>query len=326
MHTLNYTVSIQRCSSYELPLVKEAISSSLQSLGGLESLIHRGDRILLKPNLLFGRPPEKAVTTHPAIVEAVARMALDLGAKVYIGDSPPILSAKRAIHRCGFEEVVRRLDLEIIEFDKPTQNGWHPQVKTQGIATPPISSVLQEMDFIINLPKLKSHQQMLITGAVKNLFGCVIGRRKAHWHFKLRSSADDFAAMLLALYEKIVPGLTIVDAVVTMEGMGPGNGKPKEVGLILAGYDALAVDRVIAELLNINLSDHFVLRKAQSLGFPSTDLNAIPIAGVSVQNAKIHSFELPEITPIGFSLPHLIKGIFRYVAQRLHFDTKNQGK
>jgi uncharacterized protein (DUF362 family) len=311
------TVSIQRCPSYDLAHVEEALSQVLQPWGGLESMIRQGDRVLLKPNLLFGKPSEKAVTTHPAIVEAVARRALDLGAQVFVGDSPPILSAQRAIHKCGIEDVVRRLGLQTVEFNKPTLEGWRPQIHTRGIATPPISGVLQDMDFVVNLPKLKSHQQMALTGAVKNLFGCVIGRRKAFWHFKLRSSADAFAVMLLALYEKICPGLTVVDSVVAMEGMGPGNGVPKPVGLILAGTDAIAIDRVITELVGMNGNDHFVIRKALSLGFSSANLENISIAGESIQNAKIQSFQFAELTPIGFSIPHLIKGIVKYVLQRM---------
>lgn len=316
------TVSIQRCPTYDPALIEDTISRALISLGGLESMIRRGDRVLLKPNLLFGRPPEQAITTHPGVVEATARMALDLGAKVFIGDSPPILSAQYAIHKCGIEDVVRRLGLQIVEFKKPTLTGWRSQTFTQGIATPPISGVLQNMDFVLNLPKLKSHQQMALTGAVKNLFGCVIARRKALWHFKLRASADDFAAMLLGLYEKIRPGLTIVDAVVAMEGQGPGNGVPKPVGLILSGVDAIAVDRVITEIVGMDWNDHFVIRKAAALGFPSANLEAISISGVSIQEAKIPSFQFAELTPIGFSVPHLIKGISKYILQRIGSNKK----
>ncbi|MBN2329640.1 MAG: DUF362 domain-containing protein [Candidatus Omnitrophica bacterium] len=312
------TVSIQRCNSYDRTQVHEAVQTSIDLLGGIESFIKRGDRVLLKPNLLFGRPPEKAVTTHPAVIEAAARLALDCGAKVFVGDSPPISSAKRTCARCGVKEAADRLGLTILELNHPTENGWHAQSKTAGILTPPISGVLQDMDFIINLPKLKTHQQLYMTGAVKNLFGCVSGRRKAYWHFKLRSSVDDFAAMLLALHEKIAPGLTIVDGIVGMEGMGPGKGVPKSLGLIVSGADGIAVDCVIADLLGVDIQKNFILRKAQELGFSGADLQSITLAGESIEKAAVPSIEFPELTPIGFSLLHLIKGMMKYIAHRTH--------
>ncbi|MGC9330198.1 MAG: DUF362 domain-containing protein, partial [Candidatus Hinthialibacter sp.] len=298
--------------------VYDTVQRSIDLLGGIESFVKRGDRVLLKPNLLFGRSPEKAVTTHPAVIEATARLALDCGAKVFVGDSPPVLSAKRACARCGVKEAADRLGLTILELNHPTETGWHTQPKTDGIVTPPISGVLQDMDFIINLPKLKTHQQLYMTGAVKNLFGCVVGRRKAYWHFKLRSSVEDFAAMLLALYEKIAPGLTIVDGIVGMEGMGPGKGVPKSIGLILAGVDGIAVDCVLASLLSVDIQKNFVLRKAHELGFPGADLQAVTLRGESIEKAAFPSIEFPELTPIGFSIPHLIKGMMKYLAHRTH--------
>lgn len=312
-----FPVSIQRCRSYELSCVQAAVERSLEPWGGFSAFCRRGGRVLLKPNLLFGKPAETAITTHPVIVEAVARLALDCGAQVFLGDSPPLASASRNAQKCGISEVAERLGIQVLEFYQPTHTGWRQQQRTHGIATPAISRVLQEMDLIVNLPKLKSHQQLSITGAVKNLYGCVTGRRKAYWHFKCQSSIDTFAGMLLALYEKIAPGLTIVDAIVGMEGQGPGSGTPVNMGLILTGNDALAVDRTIAEVLNYENRDHFVLRKADEMGFPSADIQKIILHGLSLEEARIASFQFPELVPIGFSPLHLAKGILKYVWQRL---------
>ncbi len=312
----NPHIAIQSCGTYQAESVHKAIAEALDSLGGLDQFIQRGDRVLIKPNLLFGRPPEQAVTTHPVVIEAICRMALDCGAKVLLGDSPPLSSAARTTKRCGIADVVNQLGVEIVEFKHPTHDGWNDQIYTTGIATPPLSSVLQEVDLVINVPKLKAHEQLLITCAVKNLFGCVVGRTKAYWHFKKRKSVESFAAMLLAIYEKISPGLTIVDAITGMEGMGPGNGSPKQVGLIIAGENAVTVDAVITEILGINSLDHFVVRMAENLGFPGSNIDQIKISGLPVKEARLDSFELPELTPIGFSIPHLIKGIFKYIREK----------
>jgi len=319
----NPHIAIQSCETYQAESVQKALQETLNSLGGLDKFIQRGDRVLIKPNLLFGRPPEQAVTTHPIVIEAISRMALDCGAKVLLGDSPPLSSAARTAQRCGITDIINQLGVEIVEFKHPTHDGWNDQLYTSGIATPPLTSALQEVDLVINLPKLKAHQQLLITCAVKNLYGCVVGRTKAYWHFKKRNSVESFAAMLLAIYEKISPGLTIVDAITGMEGMGPGNGVPKPIGLIIAGQNAVAIDAVITEILGVNPIDHFVLRMAQNMEIPGSNIDQIKISGLPITAARIDSFEIPELTPIGFSIPHLIKGIFKYIREKIT-HRKNQ--
>lgn len=310
-----FSVSIQRCATYQAEAVQAAVEQSLSPLGGMAAFVKPGDKVLIKPNMLFGRPPEAAVTTHPAVVEAVARLALDCGGRVAIGDSPPLASAKRVAAVCGIGEAARRLKVEIIEFNRPAPGFRRTPERTGTVISPHIDQAVLEADVVINVPKLKAHQQMLVTCGVKNLFGCVKGRRKAYWHFKLRRGPDAFADMLLALYERITPELTLVDAVIGMEGMGPGRGTPKPLGLILAGRDALAVDRVVTGILRLEAQAHYVIRAAKRWGFPMAELDSIPIHGIPLAEARADSFEIPEITPIGFSLPHLVKGIVKYAAQ-----------
>ncbi len=317
---MSLTVAIERCSSYEIPQVEEAVQNAFAPFGGLEAHIKRGDRTLLKPNLLYAKPPEKAVTTHPAIVDVVARMAMDCGAKVIIGDSPPLPSARRVARACGIADVADRLGIEIVEFRRPTNKSRKETIYTNGVPTPMLDASLLECDVIINLPKLKSHCQMRLTGAVKNLFGCVNGRRKALWHFKKRMSPDSFASMLLAILEKTGPELTLVDAITGMEGEGPVIGVPRHVGLLLAGQDAVAVDRALAELLGMNWQDHFVLRMADRLGFPGSKLDAIHITGLPLNEARVDGYIFPDLMPIGFSISHLIKGLWRHFVQKWKGD------
>ncbi|MFB3785128.1 MAG: DUF362 domain-containing protein [bacterium] len=315
--TSAFSVAIQRCATYQAEAVREAVERSLAPLGGMAAAVKPGDKVLIKPNMLFARPPEAAVTTHPAVVEAVARLALDCGGRVVIGDSPPLASANRVAAVSGIGEAARRLKIDVIEFHCPAPGCRRPPERTGALAAPAIDRAVLEADVVINVPKLKAHQQMLLTCGVKNLFGCVKGRRKAYWHFKLRKGPDRFADMLLTVYERTAPELTIVDAVVAMEGMGPGSGTPKSIGLILAGRDALAVDRVVTEILRVDWQDHFVIRAAGRRGFPAAELESISIHGLPLEEARINGFEIPEIAPIGFSLSHLIRGIVKYAAQRM---------
>ena len=314
---MHSSVVLERCLSYRQTEVDEAVQKVLSPLGGLNAFIRSGDRVILKPNLLAPKSPERAVTTHPAVVEAVVKLALDCGAKVSIGDSPPLPSAHRMARGCGIAEVARRLGVPIIDFRSPTTASRAPQIHTREIQSPRIDKTLLEADVVINLPKLKTHCQMLVTCAVKNLFGCIVGRRKALQHFRCKRSPDDFAAMLLANMEKVGSELTLVDAVMAMEGMGPSHGTPKPLHLLISGQDPVAVDRVVAELLKIDWRDHFVLRTAHRLGFSGVDLASLTIAGFPLDQAIPDTFELPELMPIGFSIPHLIKGIYKYCLNRM---------
>ncbi|MEW6234337.1 MAG: DUF362 domain-containing protein [Candidatus Omnitrophota bacterium] len=320
---MNPIVAIERCDSYRLSAVRGAVENALAPLGGMPAFVKRGDRVLLKPNLLFAKPAEMAVTTHPALVEAVALMVLDCGGIPVIGDSPPMTSALRAARACGVAAAAQRCGVEIVEFRHPASVFRRQPILTAGVAVPQMEKSLLEMDVIINLPKFKSHQQMLLTCAVKNLYGCVVARRKAFWHFRLRRNPLLFAEMLLALLERISPELTIVDAVVGMEGNGPGHGQPKPIGLILAGRNAIAIDRVAAEIVNIPWKEHFVLNAAEHLGFDGVDLKNIRVEGLPLDEARVEAFQIPDLSPIGFSIAHLIKGLIKYIRYRLVSKTKS---
>lgn len=313
---MNTTTAIEPCRTYNADEVTAALARALAPLGGMEAFAERGKRVLLKPNLLAGKDPERAVTTHPAVVEAVARMALNCGAQVWIGDSPPIVGAHRVAAKCGIGAVAERLGVPVLNLERPTRESRRGQTRTRGIASPAIDADLLEMDAVINLPKMKAHCQMRLTGAVKNLFGCVPARRKAYWHFKLREGREAFARMLLALSERIAPELTVVDAVTAMEGFGPGNGDPVHAGLLIAGTNPVALDRVISEIVRVDARDHYVVQAAAELGMPGAALEDIELSGIRLEDAKLDSFFIPEPMPIGFSIPHLVKGMVRYAIHR----------
>lgn len=310
-------VSLQKCKSYDYQVLKDAIGKLLEPWNGLQTIVHPEQRVLLKPNLLSAKAANRAVTTHPAIIEAVIEKVITCGAKPYIADSPPLPSAHRVCRACGIDEVAKRHQVEIIEFRRPSKNSRKTPVHTESIETPSIDQSINDFDVIINLPKVKAHQQMLLTCAVKNLFGCVNGRRKAYWHYRLRNSPYEFARMLLAVLERTQPELSLVDGVVGMEGMGPVQGTPKSLGFLAAGENPIAIDRVISEILSIDWKEYFVLTAAKDLGMEGWDLEQIPLHGNSIDELRIKDFELPEIIPIGFSIPHLVKGIFRYLSRRI---------
>jgi len=298
---MNPSVSIVKCTSYEEQEVERAVRQSIDLLGGIQRFVKEGDRVLLKPNLLFGKPPERAVTTHPAIVRALIQIVREAGGIPSVGDSPGMESLKRAAERSGIKSVTDETLCPLMEFNRPVllESGKGKFFKHLEIDR----SVL-EADVVINLPKWKTHGQMFLTLGVKNLFGCVPGPRKALWHLKAGEDRRLFARMLLDVHRVVRPSLTLLDGVVGMEGNGPGSGDPVQLGLILASPDAVALDQVVCDLLGIRRESLPTNRVALEEGWAG---DGIDIVGENIKEAKISGFRLPHLSNLGWSLPGFLR-------------------
>ena len=297
------TVSIVKCPAYQEDTVYQKVKEAVDLVGGMSSFVSPGERVLLKPNLLIGRPPEKCVNTHPLVVKAVARMVQESGAVPLIGDSPQLDSAQKACDKCGIGEVARELGVEIVEFEPvDVQN---PEGKVFKNFT--IGRVLQEADKIINLAKLKTHSLTTLTLAVKNMLGSVPGARKGQWHVRTHTAGKEyFAQMLLDLYYLVKPSLNIVDGIVAMEGQGPGFGDPRPLGLIIAGADGVAVDRVIAEIVNIPAEQVPILMVALRDGYGVGELKEIAVLGERLEDVKVFDFKAPQFQDMMAKIPRPI--------------------
>lgn len=285
-------IASQPCNTYDRAELREALSKAMSSLrpGGLADFVRPGNRVALKVNMLMGKPPEKHITTHPELVAAVAEAVLALGAHPFIIDSPggPYTPAtlRLAYERCGFTPIARELGIELnldtSTIDVTSASGL--RLRTAELLRPAV-----EADVLINLAKLKTHGLTTMTCAVKNMFGLIPGMQKIEFH--LRSpQVDDFCAMLVDIANLASPELSIVDAVIAMEGEGPSGGNPRQVGLLIAGEDMHAVDAYAAELIGLNPAEVPTVRLAQEAGMISTDASQINVLG--------HKAE-----PIDFALP-----------------------
>jgi len=293
-------VAIVKCCDYQEENVYRAVKESVDLLGGINAIFKDDERVLLKPNLLSAKPPEMAVTTHPSVVSAVIRLVKEAGGTPYIGDSPGTGSIKKVAEKTGINKVAEKMGAKLIDFSEVVdiENERGHVFKRFEVA-----KTFLEADAVLNLPKLKTHCQMLLTLSVKNNFGFVVGNRKAMWHLKAGIDAEFFAQMLLDLYLLIRPRLTIVDGIIGMEGDGPGSGDPREIGLIFSGIDCVAIDAVIGQVLGIRPDDLYTTRVAKQRGIGKTDLKDIEILGESLEEIKIKGFRLPETHDIGFRIP-----------------------
>ncbi len=287
-------VVVLKCENYDN--CDEYIGGILKSLGGLESYIRPGMNVVIKPNLVSKKKPDEAVTTHPAVLRAVVKAVLKTGAKVKIAESPggaynsTLLKGLYSV--CGVDEAVKDTAAEL-NFDTGfSEVSFHggETVKSFTIIDPIVNA-----DFIISLPKLKTHAMTAYTGGVKNLFGVIPGTHKAEFHFRL-NERKAFCSMLVDLYECVnrVPVLTILDGIVGMEGNGPTAGKNRHLGVMLAGFNAHAVDLCACHIIGYKFSEVETLKNAVERNLIPSSVTELELIGDDIEKLRQPDFLKPE--------------------------------
>ena len=308
--TQKTSVSVVRCDCYNRDKVITAIGQTFDFFGGIHSIVKKGTKVLLKPNFIRESAPEDCTITHPIIIEAVAKKVLEMGATPIICDSPAFCAISKISIPPILDHFAEEHGIKIIELDSPrrvnTQCGTKPFTLT-------VSGRALDVDAIINIPKLKAHGQLLYTAGVKNMYGCVSGKRKAWRHFQSRDDIEWYTEMLLANYHAVKPTFTIVDAITAMEKHGPSGGIPKQVSLIFGGIDCIAIDRVIAAVINAHPSKVPLLKTAKAHNIGEQNLNNIEILGESLSSVKVHDFILPKLVPIGFTTFRVMKSLAKHL-------------
>ncbi|HDQ45898.1 MAG TPA: DUF362 domain-containing protein [bacterium] len=282
-------VAIRKCDDYDYARVTDAVHATLSSLGGIGAYIRSGQKVLIKPNMLSAKSPDRAVTTHPAVLEAVIREAQQAGGEVRVGDSPSAVfrGLARYWEATGYRAVAERTGVPLLNFEA----GGTIARMIDGSEYHLARHVL-EADVVINLPKMKTHGLTLYTGAVKNLYGCLPGFQKARYH-KLYPKPEDFSRVLVDIYTCIRPVLTVMDAVFAMEGNGPSTGSSRRVGLILASADGIALDAVANRIMGYKPGEVHTTRIAGERGVGESDLDRIRIGGPGIESVALSDFVLP---------------------------------
>ena len=281
-------VAIISCPDYDNDTVEAAVNRGMVLLGGIEQFARPGEKVLLKPNLLAADPPERCVTTHPAVFEAVARAFIAQGACLSYGDSPGFGSLSKAAKKAGLAEVSERLNIETGNFETGERVAFEAGQQHKSFV---IAQAVARSDAVISLPKLKSHALTTLTGAIKNQFGCIPGLLKGEYHAKL-VDIKHFVTMLADLTRLVSPRLYVMDAVMAMEGNGPRNGKPRKIGALLLGSDPVAIDASAARMVGIVPENLEIIRIAHELGLGVLDKQAITLLGDSLAAVTAADFEL----------------------------------
>lgn len=303
-------VFITRCQDYQLDNVRETLRLSLQNLGGLQRFVKKNDKVLIKPNLLSAREPEKAVTTHPSLVFAVVEEVKKIGGVPFIGDSPG--GTEKGIERLwrntGMADVSEKTGAELLSFEKA---GVYKKEALSG-KTYFISKQAIDCDVIINLPKLKTHTLTLFTCAVKNMFGVIPGFRKGEYH-KEAPKPEDFAEVIVDIFSLVKPQITMADAIVCMAGDGPSSGEPQYLGIILASEDPVALDAVAAKIMGFKNNEIDTTNIAKERGLGAGDLSEIEIIGESISDLSEFDLKLPSNRFLRLIPKFLVKLLAPYI-------------
>ncbi len=245
-------VSVVKCKSYDEELVLEKVRKALDLIG---FKVKQGTNVLIKPNALMGKEPKQAVTTHPAIISAVCRILKEKKCHISIGESAGFMvsgGTDYALEKSGIKKVAEEYNAKLINFDK--SEIILKKINGKILKRIYVPKLVLDAEFIINLPKLKTHTLVGYTGAVKNMFGIIAGGKKAYYH-KTCGNQKRFSDLLIDIYLARKPDLNIMDGIIGMEGNGPSAGKIKKTGVIIASRSGIALDFIAEKIIGFSGDD-----------------------------------------------------------------------
>lgn len=303
-------VSIIRCANYAPDLVEVSVRKAIGLIGGITHYIKPGSSVLVKPNMLMAKAPESGIDTHPEVLRAVIRILKEANCRIFVGDGPSVwgneIENVDEVYRVsGVERVCRDEKVELVKFDKRRMRRKFP-----------LTTWLDHCDYLVNLPKFKTHELTLLTGAIKNNFGLVSGTFKTELH-KNYFQKEDFAKIVVDIFSEAKPALTIIDGIVAMEGDGPAtSGKLRDLGLLLAGSDCVALDSVMARIIGVDPLDVLTTKAAAERGLGIADPAQIKVLGEDIGKLDIRPFLLPSTSLLRKNVPKpvisLLKALIKY--------------
>lgn len=249
---MNHEVAILKTESYDFDLIYKNISKGLKLLN-IDT--PKNKKVLIKPNVVVQNDPKKCTTTHPVIIDVICKILVEHNCSIIIGDSSAYYQGgytRKGMLKSGIKDVTDKYNAELIYFE---EDGVDVYRKSNNIILKEIllTKRLKEIDFIINVPKLKTHAFFKFTGAVKNLYGLIPGGTKQEYHFTVDQTRDTFGEKLGDLYNIVKPNINIMDAIWGLEGFGPAaTGDPKKTDLIIIAENGFELDYIASKIIGYN--------------------------------------------------------------------------
>ena len=307
------SVSLVKASDYKSKEIHTALKRCLDYLGGLRAFIKPRSKVFIKINHLSPTSlPEKAIVTHPLLAKEVILFLKELDCEITIGDD--VQSKKQdSFLVSGYRQLCIEMGIRLVNLK---EKGFEA-IKCEGRVLKKvfISPLVLESDFIINLPKLKTHSFTTFTGAVKNMFGTIPYGLRLEYHLQYHTP-DRFSNMLVDIFSCVQPHLNIMDGIMAMEGEGPSAGKPRKVGVILASSDALALDTVATRITGFNPLDIYTNQAAHERGLGTGNIEEIDIIGETIQDVEVCDFEHSAIA-VGLLQRKIPQFLYAYLQSKL---------
>jgi len=241
---------------------------------GVEDKV-KDKKVLVKPNILGPFPPERGVTTDPRVISAIVQELKKCRSKeIVVGDN------SGSIHFAPLKiaKITGILDASGGCYSNIAREVVEVKVDSKFIDELYISKIAKEVDYVINVPKFKTHSLTTITGAIKNMFGIIPGGKKAQLH-TLNRSVDEFAELLIDIYQIRIPDLNIMDAIIGMEGAGPTNGKIRVINKIISSDNGISLDSVMAAMMGLKPDTIELLQIAKERNLGEIDISNIIVGG-----------------------------------------------
>lgn len=298
-------VCISKQTYYDKDDIKTIVLDHIEKLGGIDRLLSKGKKVVIKPNLVMRKSPDYAATTHPTLVQAVCEIFVSAGADVVIAESsgglynPAVMGAN--YKGCKIAEAAQNSGAKLhTDYGETTVFRSENKIcKSFSIINP-----IANADLIVNLCKLKTHTIATLSGAVKNMFGVIPGIQKVELHSRY-PKIEDFCGMLVDLNQTVTCGLCIMDAIECMEGNGPTAGTKIHLGAILSSLSPYALDIAAAAVADIPFEKIPTLNAANDIIAVSTD--NIEIIGENINSIK-KAFKLPDTVETKFQTVSTIFG------------------
>lgn len=304
-------VSLQKCDSYDELEVASAIKALLEPLGTMSAFVKKNDRVLIKPNMLSCKEPERAATTHPSVIKAVVKECFETGASVvWVGDSPPAIFGRTEDfwNKTGFAKATEEAGGEMLCFEKDEKANISFKVFGKEVTASVIKKVF-DADIVISLSKMKTHNLTRITGAVKNHFGFIPGFSKALWHKKF-TKVNEFSAFVTELAKSLPVKLHIMDGIEAMDLQGPASGRVKKNNVLIASDDPVAVDMGFCKVVGLKPESVPIMQYCKKIGWGPDSFADVDFVGTKVEDCIVKGYVVPPAPPV-YLIPDFVLELIR---------------